>query len=179
MSGRTALFALLTCVALVGAGCSSGGGNAALVLCPPNAPVKAEIALQAGAHGLSGKLVPFRALNVRFCKYAVPVGYSTTQRLAASDLLSSKATAQFESETNALANDPRPDNSSSCPGGPGAFYLMTFATRTQHVDVFIGGCTGYVSNGILSSQPLAKSWNLWTHWYSTLQQDTRRPSKSA
>jgi hypothetical protein len=104
--------------------------------------------MNAGVHGLAGKLVPITALNVRVCRYG------RNERLLGRGVLVRPLAAQFEDETNRLPTFPPSASEPPCPIVP-RFFLVTFASDREQVTIGDpGGCHG-VTNGDLDANPTA------------------------
>ena len=111
--------------------------------------------LNAGSQGLSKRLVPIAALNVRVCRITLREG------LIGSGVLRTLRAAQFEEETNQL---PTIAPGTPLPGCPATAQVnfVTFASDTRQVSVAEGGC-GYVTNGVLLASPTNKWLNELRH----------------
>ena len=116
--------------------------------CPKTYPATSLTELNVGVERLDTKLVPIAATTARICQYG---GRYVTHHgggvslvvtpLVASGLLSSRATATLEQETNRLSKGVA--GAPSCPDpptGPGPatgtkFFYLTFAGESQKVEV--------------------------------------------
>lgn len=170
LGGRPALIACVAAVALLVAGCSSGGGKHSASPAtttsvtpvtntgPPLGKCRAQSgdelskALNVGVPGLAIRLVPITALTVRVCDY--PTDRVRGQRFA---MLTRRSTvAHIEDETNRLPTLPQRSRGMSCGANARAAFV-TFATGTQQVDV-IDFC-GAVTNGIIVAKPATTLFN--------------------
>jgi len=168
---------LIVVLALLVAGCSSGGQKTAplttnptrpttttvspwrvvgdLRTCPPKAPTESVTNLNVGVQGLDKKLVPITALTVRVCRYP---------RAISPLFYDSQAAGQFENQTNRLATQPAAGASGIVGCADGPLYVLTFASEREQVDIEVPGC-GYATNGVLDANRSAQ-------WLSELQTPT-------
>ena len=178
---RRAFCAAVATVAVLVAGCSSAGKQAApmttnptrpnttttvspwhvvgdLRKCSSKAPTEPVTNLNAGMQGLDKKLVPITAVTVRVCRYPQAIAPS---------FYDSQAAGQFETLTNRLAIQ----SAAGAPGivgcADGPLYVLTFASDKEQVDIEARGC-GKATNGVLDANPN-------THWLNLLQTPTMEP----
>jgi hypothetical protein len=159
MSGRPALFALLTAVALVVGGCASGGRTPTNVArdlgpCPSLPPTTSLTKLNARLQGLARSLVPIAAVRVRGCEYA-----ATALRPFGTFMLPNSLAAQFEGKTNRLRAGSL---AVSCFADAPTDFL-TFASDSQQV--IVDESCGALTNGVFSAVPTQQ-------WFNELQRYT-------
>jgi len=170
----------LVAVALLGAGCSSGGGKQSaaptttrpagpvrppttvaapparpltLGACPKIFPGETRVPFNEGVPGLAKELVPLRATVVRVCRYQeLPTGTSSV-----TSGTPAMPVAQLEAETNGLERYPL---GSDIGGGCVAFprdWFVTFANSTQRSSVaYTAGCVAPAGNRVLEAHPTDK-----------------------
>jgi len=111
--------------------------------CPERLPRNGGVEAGTAVQGLAESLVPITASSVQVCRY----GW-LDYKLVGSALLSGSTATQFERETNRLPPHPGLIGGE----GPGVdcdfAYVVTFASRFQHVGVSTAECT-VVSNGAI------------------------------
>jgi hypothetical protein len=170
------LLCLVVALALLVAGCSSGGGKqsvpttTAQVGIPPSTatgtkshvvanlgrcpkgPNVSLAAMNTHVAGLNNRLVPIRVLNARACQY------SFGGRLIASPTLGQSVAMGLQRQTNQLSSTPVRLAPVNC-GANAPSYIVTFVSSTQRVSIASYHC-GRVVNGAIVAQP-SRSWLIW------------------
>jgi hypothetical protein len=140
-------FAVAVGTAVFVAGCIAGEHHATrtppgpdaigLGACPSSIAVATLRRPNADMPGITTRLVPIEATEVRVCKYATSVdrsdvGLAVDSRLLSSAFVTSADAAQFTDETNRLA----PYKGRTGPSPPSfTTYVLTFANATKRVNV--------------------------------------------
>jgi len=139
---------LFSGIAFLVVGCSSSGTDHAtpttaahdangLGGCPASIPLPVLRQPNADMPGITTKLVPLDAAEVRVCKYAASVDRSSSRlvvdsHLRASAFVQAPSAAEFTHATNRLP----PYNGGPGPSAPRTtIYLLTFANPTKQVTV--------------------------------------------